>query len=73
MNDTTVEITVTSHLNYDGYDCENRSFYRTEIAELKEQIAGREIIWIKGKNVFRGTPVSDEFFNSMVDRYYKEN
>ena len=72
MPNDTVEIEVTSHLSFDGYDCEGKSFYRTEIAELKEQVAGRKITWIRGKNVFKGTPVSDDFFNSMVNRYYEE-
>lgn len=71
MANNTVEIEVTSHLSCDGYDCEGKTFYRTEIAELKEQVAGRDIIWVRGRNVFAGTPVSEKFFNSMVNRYYE--
>ena len=72
MPNDTVEIEVTSHLSFDSYDCEGRSFYWTQVDELKEQVAGRKITWIRGKNVFKGTPVSDDFFNSMVNKYYEE-
>lgn len=72
MAKQTVEIVVSSHLNFDSYDCEGKHFYWTQVDELKEQVAGREIIWVKGRNVFADKPVSDTFFNSMVNSYYEE-
>ena len=40
-----------------------------EAALLKERVAGREVSWAKGKNVFRGVPMSDEQFQSMIAHY----
>lgn len=69
MENPKVEVIVRSWLNYDGYECEGKSFVRTEVGKLKEQIAGREIVWVKGRNTFAGGTISDKFFASMITNY----
>ena len=69
MENPKVEVIVRSWLNFDGYECEGKNFVRTEIDKLKEQVAGREIVWIKGRNTFMGGTFSDKFFASMIMNY----
>lgn len=40
-----------------------------EAAALKARVAGQEVKWVKGPNVFKGVPMSDETFNSMMSHY----
>lgn len=41
----------------------------TEAAALKARVAGQTVRWVKGKNVFRGEPMSDEKFQEMIANY----
>ena len=69
MENPKVEVTVRSWLSYDGYECEGKSYIRTEVKELVKQIAGREIVWVKGRNTFAGGTINDRFFASMIANY----
>lgn len=45
------------------------TFALTEAGRLKERVAGRAVNWVKGKNVFKGEPMTEEKFRAMVAHY----
>lgn len=69
MENPKVVVTVKSWLNYDGFECDGKSYKLDQLNELAEQVAGREIVWAKGRNTFMGGTISDKFFASMIMRY----
>lgn len=70
-----IKITVVSGISADYYEVVseelgNRTFICSEAVKLKSFIRehdGAEVEWVKGRNVFRGDIVGDQFFNSMVE------
>lgn len=69
MENPKVTVVVNSWLNYDGFEYEGKSYKLDQLNELERQIAGREIVWVKGRNTFMGGTISDKFFASMIMRY----
>jgi len=72
MENPKVEVIVRSWVNFDGYECEGKQFVRTEVGKLKEQVAGREVVWTKGRNTFAGRTVSDKFLARMIMNYVEQ-
>lgn len=67
-----IKITVVSGIHADYYDVKEegkptRSFGCWMQKELKEYIKDAEVEWVRGKNVFKGEPVSESLYNSMVE------
>ena len=58
-------VEIKSSLNVDGYVINGRFYPWNKIDEIKEMIGDNDVTFIKGRNVFRGEPVSDIFFESM--------
>ena len=67
-----IKITVVSGIHGDYYAVKEegqptRPFGCGMQKELKEYIKGAEVEWVKGRNFFKGEPVSDSLYNSMVE------
>ena len=61
----TVEVTVFSGLNYDGYLVNGKYFICNEKDKVRAEVGDRQIIWKKGKNTFTGKTVGDTFLECM--------
>ena len=70
-----VRIETVGGLNQDYYrvlfpgSTVSTTYGLAEAAPLKARVAGQEVRWVRGKNVFRGEPMSDEKFQSMIAHY----
>ena len=66
----TIDVIITSHLNFDGFDIGNKSYKLDQLDALRSEIGNRKINWVRGVNIFANRkPVSDKFMQLMIDRY----
>lgn len=63
-----ITVTIRSWLNFDGFDCNGKSYRLDELDKLKEVIGNQEVNFVRGKNTFTGKPVSDKFYESMRNK-----
>ena len=67
--ESSIDVTVRSWLNYDGFECNGKTDKLDEIDKLREEIEDYGMVcWHKGKNTFTGKIISDKFFVDMVSR-----
>lgn len=64
-------IVIRSYLSCDAYVFEDMSYRLDEIDKLKSRVGDRDVEFVKGRNTFTGRLVDEEFFESMIKRYFE--